>query len=89
MRLAMILFLLAAVAVPAAAQTSTVRQVTPAERGKLVDVLTAQGCTTFTEARVVNDAFEVKNVRCGGEQLYDMVYDRNLKMISMSEIPKK
>jgi hypothetical protein len=52
-------------------------------------VLTAQGCTTFGEARVVNDAYEVKDVRCGGDQLYDMVYDRNLKMISMSEKPKK
>ncbi len=90
MRLAVVIFsLLAAVAVPAAAQTSSVRQVTPAERAKIVDVLTAQGCTTFAEARVVNDAFEVKDVRCGGDQLYDMVYDRNLKMISMSEKPKK
>jgi hypothetical protein len=77
-----------AVAGPAMAQTSTVRQLTPAERSKLVDVLTAEGCTTFAEARVVDDTFEVKNTRCGGDQLYDIVYDRNLKMISMSEKPK-
>jgi len=89
MRWAIILSILATAASPAAAQTSDVRQVTPAERGKIADVLTAQGCTTFGEARVVNDAYEVKDVRCGGDQLYDMVYDRNLKMISMSEKPKK
>jgi hypothetical protein len=79
---------LVAVAGPVVAQTSTVRQATPAERSKIVDVLTAQGCTTFGEARVVDDTFEVKDTRCGGEQLYDIVYDRNLKMISMSEKPK-
>jgi hypothetical protein len=82
------IFLLA-VAGPAAAQTSTVRQLTPEERTKIVDVLTAQGCTTFGEARVVDDIFEVKDTRCGGDQLYDIVYDQNLKMISMSEKPKK
>jgi hypothetical protein len=81
-------FFLVAVAGSAVAQTSTVRQVTPAERSKIVDVLSAQGCTTFGEARVVNDMFEIKDTRCGGEQLYDIVYDRNLKMVSMSEKPK-
>jgi hypothetical protein len=80
---------LIAVAGSAVAQTSTVRQLTPAERTKIVDVLTAEGCTTFGEARVVDDTFEVKNTRCGGDKLYDIVYDRNLKMISMSEKPKK
>ena len=80
---------LLAVAGPVVAQTSNVRQLTPAERSKIVDVLSAQGCTTFTVARVVDETFEVKGVRCGGDQLYDIVYDRNLKMIAMSEIPKK
>ena len=80
---------LVAIAGAAVAQTSEVRQPTPAERGKIVDVLTAQGCTTFGQARVVNDTFEVKDTRCGGDQLYDIVYDRNLKMVSMSEKPKK
>ena len=89
MRLSVVFCILATTAVPAVAQTSTVRQVTPAERSKIVDVLTAQGCTTFAEARAVDETFEVRNVRCGGDQLYDIVYDRNLKMIAMSEIPKK
>jgi hypothetical protein len=70
------------------AQTSNVRQLTPAEHSKIVDVLKAEGCTTFREARVVDDTFEVKDTRCGGDQLYDIVYDRNLKMIAMSEKPK-
>jgi hypothetical protein len=80
---------LVAVAGPVVAQTSTVRQLTPAERTKIIDVLTAEGCTTFGEARVVDDTFEVKDTRCGGDKLYDIVYDRNLKMIAMSEKPKK
>jgi hypothetical protein len=80
---------LLAVAGPVVAQTSNVRQLTPAERSKIVDVLTAEGCTTFGEARVVDDTFEIKNTRCGGDKLYDIVYDRNLKMIAMSEKPKK
>jgi hypothetical protein len=89
MRLGLCLsILLVAVAGPVMAQTSTVRQPTPAERSKIVDALTAEGCTTFREARVVDDTFEVKDTRCGGDQLYDIVYDRNLKMISMSEKPK-
>ena len=89
MRFGLCLSLFLVTVAGAAAQTSEVRQPTPAERGKIVDVLTAQGCTTFGEARVVNDTFEVKDTRCGGDQLYDIVYDRNLKMISMSEKPKK
>ncbi|HEX2431442.1 MAG TPA: hypothetical protein VHK03_11860 [Aestuariivirgaceae bacterium] len=80
--------LLVAVAGPVMAQTSNVRQLTPAEHSKIVDVLKAEGCTTFREARVVDDTFEVKDTRCGGDQLYDIVYDRNLKMIAMSEKPK-
>ena len=69
---------LVAIAGAAVAQTSEVRQPTPAERGKIVDVLSAQGCTTFGEARVVDDTFEVKDTRCGGDQLYDIVYDLSL-----------
>ncbi len=80
--------LLVAVAGPVMAQTSNVRQLTPAEHSKIVDVLKAEGCTTFREARVVDDTFEVKDTRCGGDQLYDIVYDHNLKMIAMSEKPK-
>jgi hypothetical protein len=89
MRWRAILVILSLFTIPAAAQTSNVRQVTPAERSKIVDVLTAQGCTTFAQARVVDDSFEIKDVRCGGDQLYDIVYDRNLKMVAMSEKPKK